>query len=76
MIDVVVMEDDDVGDENGEISVRNHARMTVTRKALLYRGTPENPAFWERLVFDLPLAAGARKKAMLKCPRLPMENRR
>lgn len=29
----------------------------TVRKALLYRGTPENPAFWERVVFDLPLAA-------------------
>lgn len=27
------------------------------RKALLYRGTPENPAFWERVVFDFLLAA-------------------
>lgn len=27
-------------------------------KALLYRGTPENPAFWKRVLFDLPLAAG------------------
>ena len=27
-------------------------------KALLYRGTPENPAFWKRVMFDLPLAAG------------------
>jgi hypothetical protein len=27
-------------------------------KALLYRGTPDNPAFWRRVLFDLPLAAG------------------
>jgi len=26
-------------------------------KALLYRGTSENPAFWNRVLFDLPLAA-------------------
>ena len=26
-------------------------------KALLYRGTSENPAFWKRVLFDLPLAA-------------------
>jgi len=26
-------------------------------KALLYRGTSENPAFWQRVLFDLPLAA-------------------
>lgn len=26
-------------------------------KALLYRGTPDNPAFWERALLDLPLAA-------------------
>jgi hypothetical protein len=60
VIDVLVMEDDDdVGDDNGAVSGRNNVRTTVTRKALLYRGTPENPAFWERLIFDLPLAAGA-----------------
>lgn len=28
-----------------------------TVRALLYRGTPDNPAFWSRLVWDLPLAA-------------------
>mmetsp|Transcript_4099 Transcript_4099/g.9095 ORF Transcript_4099/g.9095 Transcript_4099/m.9095 type:complete len:800 (+) Transcript_4099:122-2521(+) len=28
-----------------------------TVKALLYRGTPENPAFWKRVLLDLPLAA-------------------
>ena len=27
-------------------------------QALLYRGTPDNPAFWSRLLWDLPLAAG------------------
>ena len=27
-------------------------------QALLYRGTPDNPAFWPRLLWDLPLAAG------------------
>lgn len=27
-------------------------------QALLYRGTPENPAFWPRILWDLPLAAG------------------
>ena len=29
-----------------------------TVKALLYRGTPDNPAFWKRALFDLPYAAG------------------
>ena len=29
-----------------------------TVKALLYRGTPDNPAFWKRALLDLPLAAG------------------
>ena len=29
-----------------------------TVKALLYRGTPDNPAFWKRVLLDLPLAAG------------------
>lgn len=29
-----------------------------TVKALLYRGTPENPAFWKRAFFDLTYAAG------------------
>jgi len=28
-----------------------------TVKALLYRGTPENPAFWKRALLDLPFAA-------------------
>lgn len=28
-----------------------------TVKALLYRGTPENPAFWKRVLLDVPLAA-------------------
>eukprot|EP00804_Cyclotella_cryptica_P009136 CCRYP_003210-RB/>CCRYP_003210-RB protein AED:0.04 eAED:0.04 QI:845/1/1/1/0.5/0.66/3/313/573 len=28
-----------------------------TVKALLYRGTPGNPAFWKRALLDLPLAA-------------------
>lgn len=27
-------------------------------KALLYRGTPDNPAFWRRALFDLSFAAG------------------
>ena len=27
-------------------------------KALLYRGTPDNPAFWKRPLIDLPFAAG------------------
>ena len=29
-----------------------------TVRALLYRGTPENPAFWPRALRDLPFAAG------------------
>jgi hypothetical protein len=29
-----------------------------TVKALLYRGTPENPAFWKRAYLDLIFAAG------------------
>jgi hypothetical protein len=36
-----------VEDETGE-----------TVKALLYRGTPDNPAFWTRALLDLPFAAG------------------
>eukprot|EP00934_Nitzschia_sp_Nitz4_P006224 Nitzschia sp. Nitz4//scaffold171_size48012//22476//24443//NITZ4_007123-RA/size48012-snap-gene-0.26-mRNA-1//-1//CDS//3329538695//6214//frame0 len=28
-----------------------------THHALLYRGTPDNPAFWPRVLMDLPLAA-------------------
>jgi len=28
-----------------------------TVKALLYRGTPDNPAFWKRVLLDLPYAA-------------------
>eukprot|EP00980_Cylindrotheca_fusiformis_P007349 scaffold1525_cov142-Cylindrotheca_fusiformis.AAC.149 len=28
-----------------------------THKALLYRGTPDSPAFWNRVMLDLPLAA-------------------
>ena len=27
-------------------------------KALLYRGTPDGPAFWRRALLDAPLAAG------------------
>jgi hypothetical protein len=27
-------------------------------KVLLYRGTPDNPGFWPRALFDLPFAAG------------------
>jgi hypothetical protein len=29
-----------------------------TVQALLYRGTPDNPAFWPRVLRDLPFAAG------------------
>jgi hypothetical protein len=36
-----------VEDETGE-----------TVKALLYRGTPDNPGFWRRALLDLPFAAG------------------
>jgi alpha-tubulin suppressor-like RCC1 family protein/cation transport regulator ChaC len=35
-----------VEDESGE-----------THRALLYRGTPDSPAFWNRVLLDLPLAA-------------------
>ncbi len=35
-------------------------------KALLYRGTPDNPAFWKRVLFDLPLAAGECAFMMLR----------
>ncbi len=30
----------------------------TTVQALLYRGTPDNPAFWPRALLDLPFAAG------------------
>ena len=33
-------------------------------KALLYRGTPENPAFWERALLDLPMAAAVMSVAI------------
>ncbi|KAL7469560.1 hypothetical protein ACHAXS_009813 [Conticribra weissflogii] len=33
-------------------------------KALLYRGTPDNPAFWKRVYFDLPLAAATMSVAI------------
>jgi hypothetical protein len=29
-----------------------------TVRALLYRGTPDNPAFWPRALRDVPFAAG------------------
>ena len=29
-----------------------------TVQALLYRGTPDNPAIWPRVLRDLPFAAG------------------
>jgi hypothetical protein len=35
-----------------------------TVEALLYRGTPDNPAFWPRAIKDLPFAAGM---CMLDC---------
>mmetsp|Transcript_3704 Transcript_3704/g.8247 ORF Transcript_3704/g.8247 Transcript_3704/m.8247 type:complete len:792 (-) Transcript_3704:176-2551(-) len=35
-----------------------------TVKALLYRGTPDNPAFWKRVLMDLPLAAAIISVAM------------
>lgn len=38
---------DVIDDSNGEII-----------KVLLYRGTPDNPGFWPRALFDLPFAAG------------------
>ena len=38
---------DVVEDETGEL-----------HQALLYRGIPDNPAFWNRALLDLPLAAG------------------
>jgi cation transport regulator ChaC len=41
---------DVVEDESGEI-----------HQALLYRGTPDNPAMWERALLDLPFAAGMYK---------------
>ena len=34
-----------------------------TVKALLYRGTPDNPAFWKRVLLDLPFAAGKQESA-------------
>ncbi len=57
------VDDDCVGDEHcggGDPATGGGSGnvKTVTRKALLYRGTPDNPAFWERVAFDLPLAAG------------------
>lgn len=36
--------------------VEDETEQTV--KTLLYRGTPDNPAIWPRLLVDLPLAAG------------------
>ena len=30
----------------------------ISHQALLYRGTPDNPAFWSRALKDLPFAAG------------------
>lgn len=33
-------------------------------KALLYRGTPENPAFWEKALLDLPMAAAVMSVAI------------
>ncbi|EED91746.1 predicted protein [Thalassiosira pseudonana CCMP1335] len=36
-----------------------------TVKALLYRGTPENPAFWKRVFMDLTYAAGSNEHNQL-----------
>ena len=50
--------------ENGSVTTTTPTNSTTTTvntkytKALLYRGTPDNPAFWKRVIFDLPLAAG------------------
>jgi alpha-tubulin suppressor-like RCC1 family protein len=33
-------------------------------KALIYRGTPANPAFWERALLDLPMAAAVMSVAI------------
>lgn len=46
---------DVIDDSNGEII-----------KVLLYRGTPDNPGFWPRALFDLPFAAG-KSSNMLFC---------
>jgi len=40
-----------------EISDEENIGKTKTIKALLYRGTPDNPAFWKRPLIDLSFAA-------------------
>ena len=39
-----------------------------THQALLYRGTPDNPAIWPRAMLDLPFAAG-KFHLLNRCPR-------
>jgi alpha-tubulin suppressor-like RCC1 family protein len=46
--------------------ITEYDAMTTTRhqKALLYRGTTDNPAFWPRAVLDLPYAAAVISQAV------------
>jgi alpha-tubulin suppressor-like RCC1 family protein len=43
---ITVAEDKQMSDQEGQ-----------QHKALLYRGTPDNPAFWDRALLDLPFCA-------------------
>lgn len=56
VVEVVVVESNDRATTN-TIATTTTVEKKYT-KALLYRGTPDNPAFWKRVMFDLPLAAG------------------
>jgi len=43
---------------------QNNKSVPKEVQALLYRGTPDNPAFWPRLLWDLPLAAAVMSVAV------------
>ena len=40
-----------------ELMDHHESKSPKLKRALLYRGTPENPAFWKRPLMDLPFAA-------------------
>lgn len=51
IINVVIDSEDDSKSDKNNDDEKN------TVQALLYRGTPDNPAFWKRALMDLPFAA-------------------
>jgi len=58
----VVIDNEDSGDDDGDNTGTNNSTANASKAAivdaLLYRGTPDNPAMWPRALRDLPFAAG------------------